>query len=328
MKTCRILLSITIGMAFFFGCNDHDETVSPPAPLPGTPFEIQAWDYSTNHFFVDTTYLPYYELYYQSNPPIIHAETQVTDEEVWVESDRDPTHLVNSLRCVAYINLGPRGQGYDPGLRTAGQVPGQVESGRFYRLNRSEYSMTADGYIGVVSFKVPLRDDAAIGIAYRRANQIQFGEFLPEVVDTSSIVIILKMLKPRNLQSNGPAYPLAWRQLLKNIYPIGSHNVREVGFTLDILFAPSGSSPTNRILGQPLLRALRLDRYNPDGTPAPAGDGQFDFRPDVTIDPQEGEIILPFVRPFDEGLRRYFLNQGLVLPDTSIYLAPEVYAAI
>ncbi len=32
--------------------------------------------------------------------------------------------------------------------------------------------------------------------------------------------LILKMVKPKNLVSNGPTYPIAWRMLLKNIYPI------------------------------------------------------------------------------------------------------------
>ena len=94
-----------------------------------------------------------------------------------------------------------------------------------------------------------------------------------------------------------------------------------MGFDLSIQYEPGSST---RILDQPLLRVLGLDRFNTDGTPSVDGDGQFDFRPGFTIDQTHGEIILPSLRPFDGGIRAYFASRGIHFPD-SVYCAPEIY---
>ena len=323
MKRACILSLITIGLTLTIGCDEDESPTSTTPPLQGTPFEIPAWDYATNHFFVDTTYMTVYEQYYQVEPSVLSPNLQVVEEEVWVQTNlHDPNHLANSRPGVAYINLNPHGQGYDSTLRSPAEVPGQIESGRFYKLNRSEYQMTADGYLGVVSLRLGVEDEMAIGIAYERADGAQFGEFSWDVNNSPS-PIILKMVKPRNLFSNGSTYRVAWEQLLKNIYAIGPGvvRVRELGFTLNILFGPTPSGTTNQIQNQPLLRVLGLDRYSPNSLPTP--DGLFDFRPGRTIDPAAGEIILPFLRPFDNGIREYFVSHSLPF-DTS-YITPGIY---
>ena len=71
-------------------------------------FEMRAFEYATNHYFVDDSlYSEYYEPYYANEPPMITApmqETQIVEEEVWVSrqgSIPDP----NERQAIAFIDL-------------------------------------------------------------------------------------------------------------------------------------------------------------------------------------------------------------------------------
>ncbi|MCK5573763.1 MAG: cell surface protein SprA, partial [Bacteroidetes bacterium] len=292
-------------------------------------FEFRAFRYSTNHYFVDTSYIKEYEPYYQNEPPMVSGAVQIVEEEVWVTrqgSIPDP----NERQAVAYIDLSDLGPGYAESLRDTTGTPGQIETGPFVKLDRSQYDLSGDGYIGVLSLNVNVGDQQIVAIAYRRADGRQFGELVRDV-GTDSVAlskkIILKMVKPKNLISNGPTYQVAWSMLLKNVYPIPGigRNLKKEGFSLDILRVVPGREDQNSILNEPLLRALGVDRFNADDTPAPDGDGQFDFRPGRTINQARAEIIFPTLRPFDDGIQQYMADRGTVVEDTSEYLYQEVY---
>lgn len=290
-----------------------------------TDFAIRAWNYSTQHFFVDTSYIQYYEPYYNNDPPLVTGSVQIVEEEVWVSrvtSIPDP----NERRAVAYIDLPARpDQGYPDTLRDRDDIPGGIlENGYFVRLARNQYELAGDGYLGVLSLNTSLQDGQIVAIAYRRADGTQFGELGRDYGTDTSRTIVLKMVKPKNLASNGPGYRLAWRQMLKNIYAIGGRNLRDVGFVMDIVREIAGQEVRNSIEGEPLLRVLGLDRYNANGTSAPTGDGLFDFRPRITVSLTRAEIIFPTLRPFDNGIRTYFGERGITLPDSS-FLFPEIY---
>ncbi|MGA9117414.1 MAG: cell surface protein SprA [Bacteroidota bacterium] len=291
-------------------------------------FQIRAWNYSTNNFFVDTSYVSSYEPYYNNDPPQVNGSIQIVEEEVWVQRQGtipDP----NERQAIAYIDLAPRDTGYADALRSQTENPGIVETGKFVRLARNQYEMTGDGYIGVLSLNTNVQDQQVVGIAYRRADGTQFGELSRDFGTDTSRTVVLKMVKPRNLNANGPRYVAAWRQLLKNIYSVGGRNLKPEGFTLDIFRENAGAEEQNGILGEPLLRVLGLDRYNANGTPAPDGDALFDFRPRITVSLTRAEIIFPTLRPFDNGLRSYFTGRGIPLetpdPDSSQYLYRQIY---
>ena len=190
------------------------------------PFEFRAWNYATNHFFVDTLpYRSFYEYYYGSEPIQITAEmqnSQIIEEEVWVEYiGTDPTQLANARQGIAYITLPERGAGYDSTYRRPPPQAGSIEAGRFVRLERSQYEMNGDGYLGVISLPTSVQDQQIVAIAYRRNHGEQFGEFVRDLVDTSgNKPLIFKMVKPRNLSSNGSNFALAWSMMLKNIYAL------------------------------------------------------------------------------------------------------------
>ncbi len=326
MKTMLIILVLsTVTVGLFEGCK-KDETTTAPEPEIGNPFEIHAWNYATNHFFVDTLYRQYYEPYYQNDPPMVNPSTQVVEEQLWIQRS-GPFPDPSERSGIAYTNLPTRlPQGYDSTFREpVSIIPGEIELGRFVLMNRSQYEMTADGYLGVVTLKTPVPDQLIIAISYRRADGTQFGEFTHDLNDTTPTPIILKMIKPMNLNSMGSNYNVAWNQLLKNIYSIGVQNTMSHGFILDVMRRVPGQEDQNFIPPtQRLLRVFGLDRFSADGTPAASGDGLFDFRLGRTVDQARGEIIFPSLRPFDQGIMKYYQAGGITLPESEYYYS-EVY---
>jgi hypothetical protein len=293
-------------------------------------FEMRAFEYATNHFFVDTNYTQEYEPYYLNEPPLVNSNTQIVEEEVWIQRQGgipDP----NERLGVAYIDLPsmPSG-GYDEVLRSTADVPGQIETGPMIRLDRSQYELDGDGYLGVLSLTASVGDQQIVAIAYRRADNVKFGELTSDLGNDSIAIakrLVLVLVKPKNLLSSGRSFAHAWAKLLKNIYPIQGigRNVKKTGFSLDLFRRVPGAEDQNSVLNEPLLRIFGLDKFNSDDTPAQTGDGQFDYRPGRTINQARAEIIFPRLRPFTHGVWDYFTALGKTLPDTSEYLYPEVY---
>lgn len=284
---------------------------------------IHPYDYSTNYYFVDTTYRQFYEPYYQNEPPLVNSAVRIVDIEVWVQrqgSIPDPTER----RGIAFIDLPPRpAGGYPDTLRNATEIPGSIDAQQFVRLDPQQFELMGEGYIGVVVLNTSVQDVYAIGVAYRRADGLQYGEFSRDLDTANTARLVLKLLKPRNLQSN-PTYVVGWNQMLKNIYPLGVRNIKQQGFTLDIFRVIPGQQDENSIFNERLLRVFGVDQYNSDGTAAPNGDNVFDFRPGRTINQARGEIIFPWLRPFDNGIRQYFTRNNKPLPDSTYYF-PEIY---
>ncbi|MDH4069369.1 MAG: cell surface protein SprA [Ignavibacteria bacterium] len=294
-------------------------------------FVIPAYRYAQNHFFVDTLYRQFYEDYYTNDIPITNAATQIIETEVWVQLlGNDQNQIALSRQGISFVSLDPRpGAGYADSLRGLEEIPGLIETARFIKLEPNiDYEMTGDGYLGVISFNVSIQDNQVVGIAYRTIEGNQYGEFARDLgLDSIGIAttLVLKMVKPRNLTSNGRRYVVAWDQMLKNIYSIGGRNLKKEGFVLDVYRSLAGQEDQNSILNERLLRVLGIDNYNDQGTRVEDGDGTFDFRPGFTINQSRAELIFPTLRPFDEGIRGYFSNLGTTVSDSSEFIFPEVY---
>ena len=297
-------------------------------------FEMRAFEYATNHFFInDSVYKGYYEPFFVADPPTITEpmqEDQIVEEEIWVSrtgSIPDPLER----QAIAFIDIPERGSGYSNARRNSPELPGQAEVGPFIKLDPTQYELDGDGYLGVVSMNANVGDQQIIAIAYRTAGAIsgrgkQYGEFARDQADTTAGKLILKMVKPRNLIANGPSYPKAWKMLLKNIYPIQGvgRNLKKAGFTLDIVRRIPGGEDQNSLQNEPLLRVLGLDKYTGEEAQTATPDGQFDFRPGRTISQARAEIIFPTLEPFADGIEQYFTDKGIAITDPDV-LFSEVY---
>lgn len=287
-------------------------------------FEKRAYDYSTNHYFVDTIYasqnpeLNLFKKYYDNATPQVESRYLIKDIEVWksiqtVGKDPAKERLAN-----AFIDLQPRFAGvpYDTTLRgDILPIPGKSESGRFRLLTKGD-DYNLNEYIGFLTFNTQINNDDIIAVAYRVENGPGaqddgfYGEFINSAT-TDSQKLILKLVKPANLQPGGN-FAQAWKLQLKNIYPVGGRNVKKDGFEFQIKFEISGQEPIVELPGIEgnnvrLLNAFGLDNYDAADQPNP--DNIFDWRTNLTIIPQTGEIIFPVLEPFGRNIPDKLLNR-------------------
>lgn len=267
-------------------------------------YEIHAYDYAQNHYFLDTIYASRSENifndYYGSTTPIVHPQYTVKDIEVWKSVTGNITGY--ERKGNAFLNLQPiqKDGNYDdkrdPALES---IAGQQEIGMRFRKLEEGQDFTYDKYTGWTTIN-SLQDQEALAVAYRfegstnsAEDDLYFGEFVENVVDDSA-AIVLKLIKPKSTPT-GPS-SAAWKLKLRNMYPIGGREIKEDGFTFDIRYIIEGQDPVNEIDGKKLLELFGLDNTDASKTGPP--DGQFDWFPGRTINASTGEIIFPVLEPF------------------------------
>ncbi len=272
-------------------------------------FSKRAYEYSTNHYFVDTVYASpssnvFFD-YYGNAIPQIRSDLLVVDYQVWKSTNQMTSNTSNEREANVYINLPemPAG-GYDNSLRDSNitPIPGEVAYGRFILLEDGvDYIFHPE--TGFITFKTPINNDEMIAVAYKQergdgpADDAAYGEFVAASDTNSTRSLILKMIKPDNLL---PAYKTAWMLQLKNIYPTGVRNVNKEGFEFDIKREIEGQEPTSEYETKRFLNLFGLDLLNASGSPPP--DNYFDYRPAITIIPETGEVIFPTLQPFGANL--------------------------
>jgi cell surface protein SprA len=281
-----------------------------------TAFELRAYEYAQNHFFVDTLYRKTFYPFYGYTISTTTPSLGILDMEVWVTrpgSLEDP----QEREVIADINLPalPQSGRYDASYDSREQMPdetGSLEIGKFIRLEREKYKYNK--WTGVITLTTSVSQNQAIAVAYKTQDGNTYGTF-SDVIDTTQKRVVLKLVKPSNLI---PQFKQAWSMQLKNIYSIGGRGLNEKSLKdVKIYYTKSGQEDQDNIDGISLLTILGLDRVDDAGTGGP--DGKFDFS-DQTIDKDRGEIIFPWLEPFREG----FLNYK-ELQNASDYTFGDVY---
>ncbi|MBI3788477.1 MAG: cell surface protein SprA, partial [Ignavibacteriales bacterium] len=237
-----------------------------------TPFERRATDYSRDHYFVDTSYVALFDSVYLYLPSHVNPDKQIRDMEVWVTrvGNEDP----NERSVVAFMDQNKVREVQDNSILRALEyngVPGEVEVGRFVRLNPADY--TFHEYAGYITLNRSLQADQAIAVAYtlpappgETRKTFDVGNFGSR--DTAkSNKLVMKLVRPKFLD---PQFKTAWRMMLKNFYPLGGRGIKKEGFELGIKYEVSGREPQDNILGvYNLIEMFGLDRYgeNPGSPP-------------------------------------------------------------
>ena len=275
-----------------------------------TPFQKRAYEYSTNHYFIDTIYASKTEKiffdYYGNPTPQVRSDLMVTDIQVWKSTNQISTDKSKERNANVYIDLDhvAVGQAYDESLRAtlSNTVPGKIDAGRF-RLLEPMIDYTLHEETGYITFKTSINDDEIIAVAFRQEqgagstdDDFIYGEFL-DPTSTDSTRLILKMIKPRNLQ---PIYKTAWSLMLKNIYALGPRNIKPEGFEFDIQREIEGQEPASEVGTTRFLNAFGLDLLN--ASSQPPSDNIFDYRLNFTILSETGEVIFPNLEPFSDDL--------------------------
>ncbi len=303
-----------------------------------TDFTLHAYNYNTDHYFLDTSYIPLFESFYKAHQAAAGAKV-INQYEVWVTSQNpsDPT----AFQGVAFINLPPAPPNdttlySEMGLRdSTNAIPGQSEVGRWQKLTPTkDYVIQTNA--GFITLNRSLQTGQALAIAYRVQNDANrdhddvFGTFTGS--GQPSNVLVLKLIKPKSLL---PQYRQAWRMLMKNIYSLGGRDIKKAGFELHIYYNPPGQDPVDQVGGVKLLQLFGFDNYKDDNSPG--SDNVFDYIPPFTVDESRGEIIFPTVEPFlgtrpdtsggrplYGGLKAAFDNYKVTIPADS-FSYPDVY---
>lgn len=294
------------------------EEVSVTGGSEKNEFEIRAHEYSENHYFLDQVYADtsadknFFSRYYGSfvySPNDSARFYKVKDIEVW-KTYYGLSQPGKERRGRAFIDLPRRSYNQDPieyydDLRNQEFVTPdpaeEVIDERFIRLTEgSDFELHAE--TGYITFNSQIQKDEAVAVAYRiegpdpgsASDDLFYGNFITDAQNDTSVVMVLKLIKPRNL---APQFRKAWKLQLKNIYPIGGRDIKEEGFVFDIKYAIDGADPVPEVNGVKLLEAFGFDKTDNTGTAA-EGDGTFDYFPSKTIMPSTGEIIFPVLQPF------------------------------
>ena len=187
------------------------------------------------------------------------------------------------------------------------------------KLNPNEFTYHAN--LGFISINVRLRPNQVLGVAYEYTYALngdkvyKVGELTnesnrggldemnnPEPED----VIYVKMLKSTNQRVDLPS----WDLMMKNVYPLGTAQLNEEDFQLDIFYEDFSDATLKRFLPEttadrdfrtiPLLEVFQLDKLNRQGDPQQ--DGVFDFIPNLTINTRTGSVFFPVLEPFGSSL--------------------------
>lgn len=198
------------------------------------------------------------------------------------------------------------GMGLDPRLDFQ-----KVELAR--KLTENEYDLNSQ--LGYISLKQQINSNQVLAVAYEytfNGNTYVVGEFSNEVAQPKPLIV--KMLKSTELNTHVPM----WDLMMKNIYSIGAYRVKKDGFKFDVWYLDQEKGVDINFIPQPelndnsLVQLLGMDVVNFNGRKQQ--DGIFDFIPNITINTNNGRVIIPRLEPFGDGLRKALVAKGLSPP--------------
>jgi len=295
---------------------------------------ISAYQYSTSYFLLDTLYSKFFESQHQaSRTGFSYSDEEIQNWiltiDVWLTLSPNQSNS-NPVLADAYIDL--------PGHQVNESYPddityllrsdsGGFESGRFYKLDHSEFSLNYSGGYLALNHYIP--DDQAIAVSYSILGKDKTGGTYDDIIFGPASVsdtvaggrFLLKLVKPRFLK---PRFKPAWNLIMRNVYKLAVDDLSPMHLSLKIIFGQGPNEvQTSKLLGVDLLTACGLDRYDSLGYKVP--DTKFDFAAGITVDLRRSELIFPSLRPFDSALVQYFrrAQPNTQLPDS--ILQSELY---
>lgn len=175
--------------------------------------------------------------------------------------------------------------------------------------------------LGYLTLQRKLQNDEALAIAFEytyNGRVYKVGELSEDYGNKpEDEVIYLKLLRPRKISIKDPQgkiYP-TWDLMMKNIYNLNVSQLSRDGFQLRLIYRDDRTGIDNPQLQegnfsrtQQLIQVFGLDRLNPYNDPQP--DGNFDFVERITVIPETGAIIFPYLEPFDKALRQLFAKES------------------
>jgi cell surface protein SprA len=244
----------------------------------------------------------------------------------YVEKKSDfPDNNANTLyeKITANPNIR-RNSSASQELAKLGEAPTHFYNGQDYfkidnarMLSSNEY--TFNDKLGFISVNQWLDPNTALAVAYEytyNGVRYQVGEFTYDEPNdpTNPNVLFLKLLKSTSARTDIPM----WDLMMKNIYYLGTSQIQQNEFKLDIIYEDDKSGANLNYIpedtepeldGKFLTQVLGLDRLNQQLEEEP--DGVFDFINAYTIYQGSGKIIFPTLEPFGQTLKKKFKDTTL-----------------
>ena len=221
---------------------------------------------------------------------------------------------------------------------------------RARKLDPGEYTFNAE--LGYLSLNTALLPDQVLGVGYSyiyNGRTYKVGETSQDYTGVApDAVVFLKLLRASNpgvavlpqarpdpLVPPGPSTrnSLTWDLMMKNIYSLNTTQLNRDNFQLQLIYKDDVTGVDlislkegAKIRNVPLIQVLGLDRVNSNNDRNP--DGNFDFFPGVTVNPELGKIIFPSVQPFGDYLRAQFDTTGTNGPAERTLLQKYVYSEL
>ncbi|MFV8226300.1 cell surface protein SprA [Christiangramia aquimixticola] len=253
-----------------------------------------------------------------NEPAGAFPDNKVNDLNPFGINGNGQTVLTRAIRDIATVD-----RGFGPITVSEGTDYAKLENAR--QLKPSEYTLNTQ--LGYISLNQRLSNDEVLGVAFQytiNGEVYQVGEFANDGVNANSEAgndppetgtntrasqnLVVKMLKSTITNVNEPV----WDLMMKNIYSLGAYQLEREDFRMNILYTDpqplnyikpvEGTTLPGDVSETPLLRVFRLDQLNTNNDPINGGDGFFDYVPQLTIDPQNGNIIFTSVEPFGKHL--------------------------
>lgn len=280
-------------------------------------FTINVFNYSTNHYFIDTLYrrsfLEKYNSTTSSYSTFVIQNRIISDEtslEVWVQAPQTETNKRFAVTHIDLPQLPPTG--YDTSYYNIQEIQG-VRYASFFRKLTKDLDYEIDEDAGFITLKTNIPQNYAVAITYRTQSGSTFGT--PGFSVQSSDTLILKLVKSNIIDP--VITPLAWEKMMKNVYRLPVSKIIESGFELKALYFNDGIyNPNLPGATKSLSTMLDIDRYT-GNTRTGGPDDQFDFINGLTINRSTGDVIFPTLRPFWDNL----IREGV----DSIYYYSQLY---
>lgn len=220
----------------------------------------------------------------------------------------------NSNDIFNSINQHPDARNIDRVVSVLQGAPFYLQQGKDFekvrarKLQPNEYTFHED--LGYISLNISLRPNQVLAVSYEYAYNKQLGYRVGELASENPTttgdtlkVLYTKLLKGINQRVDQPT----WDLMMKNFYSTGAFQAAREDFFFDIFYQDPGGGekrflPTSNLAGKPLLTIFNMDNLNAMGDPI--ADGQFDYVPGLTVNPQTGRIMFPVLEPFGSSLEK------------------------
>ncbi|QCR25186.1 cell surface protein SprA [Pontibacter sp. SGAir0037] len=303
------------------------------------PFEIRVDQYDRDrHYFLSQFFRNRYDNTLK-NLPLVNSGIVIRRLELYVTNNNRSTENLRNM--VAFMDLGepdPYRDQYEtqptaPAANSANTLYSQISSNRNARDNNQvaayleglglrktvdfehvrarkldprEYNFNPQ--LGYISLNTALLPDQVLGVAFEytyNGKTYKVGELQEDYQNLSDEQVIhMKLLKATNPSLQYPT----WDLMMKNVYSLDATQINRQNFQLQIIYKDDETgvditslkeaSPIQNI---PLVEVMNLDNVNTNNDKP--SDGNFDFLPGITIDPESGRIFFPQVEPFGSYLR-------------------------